>query len=200
VRLAAIVAGGAAGPWRAAGFAVADDRIAFANGAIELRGDRPGLLGLRIAGDLALPADIEGISVTAGEVVPGADHPNGAFELDHVVIVTGLLERTSAAVESALGLPCRRVRETEHVRQAFHRFPDQGGVRGCIVELVERSGVDRVALWGLVVDVVDLDATVAALGPDLIGDPRPAVQPGRRIATIRTAAGLGVPVALMSPS
>ena len=37
------------------------------------------------------------------------------------------------------------------------------------------------------------------LGPDLIGDAKPAVQPGRQIATIRSAAGLGVVVALMTP-
>jgi hypothetical protein len=33
----------------------------------------------------------------------------------------------------------------------------------------------------------------------LLGDIRDAVQPGRRIATVRREAGLGVPVALMTP-
>ena len=37
------------------------------------------------------------------------------------------------------------------------------------------------------------------LGDDL-GAPRDAVQPGRRIATVRESAGLGVPVAFMSPA
>jgi len=32
------------------------------------------------------------------------------------------------------------------------------------------------------------------------GEPRPAVQPGRRIATLRRDAGLALPVALMSAS
>jgi hypothetical protein len=39
---------------------------------------------------------------------------------------------------------------------------------------------------------------VAALG-DNVGETRPAVQPGRRIATLRRGAGLSVPVALMTP-
>jgi hypothetical protein len=45
--------------------------------------------------------------------------------------------------------------------------------------------------------VADLDATAALLG-DLLGAPKVAVQPGRRIATVRADAGLGVPVAFMS--
>jgi hypothetical protein len=47
--------------------------------------------------------------------------------------------------------------------------------------------------------VADLDACAALLGGRL-GEVRDAVQPGRRIATIRREAGLGVPVALISDS
>ena len=71
----------------------------------------------------------------------------GAFELDHVVLRTPHLDDTSAAVEAVLGLACRRVRETSTVRQAFHRFPDQGGVRGCIVEVVEDERATVTTLW-----------------------------------------------------
>jgi sensor domain CHASE-containing protein len=53
--------------------------------------------------------------------------------------------------------------------------------------------------WGLVVTVADLDALAERLGPAL-GNVRPAVQPGRRIATARRAAGLGTRVAFMSPA
>jgi hypothetical protein len=49
----------------------------------------------------------------------------------------------------------------------------------------------------LVVD--DLDAACLRLGAELIGEPRDAVQPGRRIATLRPAAGVGIPIALMTP-
>jgi hypothetical protein len=46
--------------------------------------------------------------------------------------------------------------------------------------------------------VGDLDQTAHALG-DLLGTPRDAVQPGRRIATLRAEAGLGPAIAFMSP-
>ena len=44
----------------------------------------------------------------------------------------------------------------------------------------------------------DLDTTAASFG-DHIGEVRAAVQPGRRIATLKRSAGLGLPVALMTP-
>lgn len=52
--------------------------------------------------------------------------------------------------------------------------------------------------WGLVLIVDDLDAAHELLGADRISAPKDAVQPGRRIATIRTEVGLGMPVALMT--
>lgn len=203
-RLAAITVGGEAAPWVALGFGVDDaGRVAFGNGALEFSGAGSGLAGLAVDGLDAVPADLEGIALAAGRVPAPVVHPNGGFELDHVVVMTNSLERTSAAVEAALGLPCRRVRDTGAVRQAFHRFADEGATRGCIVEVVERAGVDRTGLFGLVINVADLDAAVAAVvdrwGSGAIGAPKPAVQPGRRIATVRSAAGLGVPVALMTP-
>jgi hypothetical protein len=54
-------------------------------------------------------------------------------------------------------------------------------------------------VWGLALVVDDLDAACARLGKELVGDLRDAVQPGRRIATLRPAAGIGIPVALMTP-
>ncbi len=124
------------------------------------------------------------------------DHPNGAIGLDHVVVTTDSLERTCAAIESATGAPLRRVREVGELRQGFHRV---GG--GLIVEVVERAGlpVAPAWFWGLVLNVEDLDAAVERIGTDTISEPRPAVQPGRSIATVRETAGLGLPVALMTP-
>lgn len=204
-RLAAIVVGGAAEPWTGFGFAVdASGRAALANGAIELAGgDRHGIVALAVAGVDDLPDDVDGVPVrSAGAEAPAsaADHPNGAFELDHVVVMTDSIERTSAAVQRVLGLELRRVREAGPVRQAFHRFADEPAGRGCILEVVERPDLVGAELWGFVVNVGDLDATVASLGHELVGEPRDAVQPGRRIASARRGAGLGVPVALMTPS
>ena len=53
-------------------------------------------------------------------------------------------------------------------------------------------------LWGLAFSVDDLERTAHSLG-GLLGAPREAVQPGRRIATLRGQAGLGPAIAFMSP-
>ena len=116
---------------------------------------------------------------------PARAHPNGAIVLDHVVALTHDLGRTLGALEAA-GLDLRRRQE----RMAFLRLGE------LILELVE---TDRAAVgfWGLVVVVEDLDACAQRLGARL-GDARDAVQPGRRIATVRREAELGLPVALIS--
>ena len=219
VWLASVLAHGSSESWSACGFAVdADGRIALANGAIEFV-DPPaavgtggaatgptglaGLAGLAIEVDpdagIDPPAAIDGVRLDRGTVVPGVEHPNGAFELDHVVFRTPSLELASEEITAATGLALKRIRETETVRQGFHRFPAQGGVRGCIVEIVEDPRAIGSSLWGLVINVADLDTVAEQLGPDLIGEAKDAVQPGRRIATIRKYAGLGVPVALLTP-
>ena len=63
----------------------------------------------------------------------------------------------------------------------------------CILEVVERGG-EPPRFWRLAVVVPELEG----LGP-LVGPPRDAVQPGRRIATVTREAGLGTALALMTP-
>ena len=200
MKLASILLPGEVAPWSALGFTADDNaRLCFANGAIEFGVERPELTvdGSGAEGVRHLPTDVEGIPVRRGFVVPGADHRNGAVELDHLVIMTPSLEHTSSAIVAALGLEQRRVRETPDVRQAFHRFNDHDGARGCIIEVVENERIEHSGIWGLVMIVDDLDAAVAA-APDVIGQPKPAVQAGRRIATVSRAAGLTTAVALMT--
>jgi len=133
-------------------------------------------------------------------------HPNGVVALDHVVAITPALDRTVAALQAA-GLELRRIREEPTPagapRQAFFRLG------AAILEVVQApeeaiarsGGPDGPAFfWGLAFKVADLDATVAHIGEERCSPPRPAVQPGRRIATLRRAAGLAVPVALMTRS
>jgi catechol 2,3-dioxygenase-like lactoylglutathione lyase family enzyme len=133
-------------------------------------------------------------------------HPNGVTGLDHVVVATPDLDRTIAALTNT-GLVCRRIRDTTAketpMRQAFFRL---GPV---VLEVVgpggtdtgtgsEGSDADAPATWfGLALDVVDLDQTAARLG-DGLGPVRPAVQRGRRIATVRhRRLGLSVALAVM---
>ncbi len=129
-RLAAVRIGGSSEPWEALGF-VTDEagRIPLRNGALEFTGADPGVSGMVVDAAEAVPDDIEGVELTIGAVMPALEHPNGAFELDHIVMTTASLERSSEAVEAALGLPCKRIRETETVRQAFHRFADETDAR-----------------------------------------------------------------------
>lgn len=197
VRLAAVCVPGDAEAWRSLGFTIDHGSVALSNGAI-----RPGAAVHSI--ELEPPgrggASVEGIPIRdgAGGSTPTPTHPNGAVELDHVVVMTDSIDRTSAAIAQTLGLAQRRVRETPQVRQAFHRFADEpDGTRGCIIEVVERPDLTSVDIWGLVVIVADLDLAVAASG-GLVGAPKPAVQPGRRIATVSRSAGLPLAVALMS--
>ncbi|UGS36639.1 VOC family protein [Capillimicrobium parvum] len=126
---------------------------------------------------------------------PAPAHPNGAVGLDHVVVATPDFDRTCGALQAA-GLELRRVREAgPTARQGFFLLGD------AVLEVAgprEPDGDGPAAFWGLVAVTTDLDATCARLG-DLAGAPRTAVQPGRRIATVRRAAGLGTALAFMSP-
>jgi hypothetical protein len=147
------------------------------------------------------PAEV----ATSPEPAPAGPipHPNGITAIDHVVAITPRLERTVGALEAA-GLDLRRVREEPTPagapRQAFFRLgPTILEVVQEPADVVERDGADRPAFfWGLALVAPDLDATVAGLA-DCVSEIRPAVQPDRRIATLRRSAGLALPVALMTP-
>lgn len=201
-RLASLWVPGEGEPWRELGFAVEDDTITLANGAIRLGATRCSW-ELESSGPVAgiAAATVDGIPVTGGapnrESFAGS-HPNGAAELDHIVVMTDSIDRTSGEIVDLLGLEQRRLRETETVRQAFHRFADApDGTRGCIIEVVERPDLASAEVWGVVVIVDDIDRAVATAS-GLIGPPKPAVQPGRRIAAVSRAAGLSLAVAVMS--
>ncbi len=192
--------------WAALGFEVAGDTCVLGEVRIRLAGPDAGkgLVGwsLRDIGG----TDLDGLATTRSDrPLPGAppDHANGIAALDHVVAITPNLERTVAALRRA-GLDLRRIREEPTPagapRQAFFRLG--ANILEVVqepAEAIERAGDDRPAFfWGLALVAPDLDATVAALG-DRVSEIRPAVQPGRRIATLRRSAGLAVPIALITP-
>jgi hypothetical protein len=199
VRVEWLTVGGSVEPWTRLGLTVVGGTIPLLGTGIRVDESlEPGLRRWELSGVDGVINDVDGLSTVA---VPAAtptfaDHPIGAIGLDHVVVTTDSLERTSEAIAAATQAPLKRVREIGDLRQGFHRV---GG--GLIVEIVERAGlpVAPAWFWGLVLNVEDLDAAAERIGPDAISDPRPAVQPGRSIATVREAAGLGLPVALMTP-
>jgi hypothetical protein len=193
-----VTVGGAVEPWESLGLVVHGGLVPlFGTGIRIVPGAPPGIGGWALSGAVEPSTDVDGLATELVEPMSPifVNHPLGAFELDHVVVTTDSLERTCREIERATGAPLRRVREVEQMRQGFHRLG------GLIVEVVERSGLPEgpAAFWGLVMNVEDLDAAVARLGPEVIGASRPAVQPGRSIATVQESADLGLPVALMTP-
>lgn len=196
----------AADAWRECGFAVEGDVCVVGETRIRFAPEegRRGLAGWSLRDVDSL--ELDGLPTTRSDAAPSGEpaaHPNGVSGLDHVVAISSGLERTVAALEAA-GLDLRRIREEPTPagapRQAFFRL---GGVILEVVqeppEATERAGGDRPAFfWGLAFIAPDLERTAAFLG-DRVGEIRPAVQPGRQIATLRREAGLSVPIALMTP-
>lgn len=192
--------------WSALGFELDGDTCVLGEVRIRLAGADAGrgLTGWSLRG--VESTELDGLPTTHSErPLPSEPpaHPNGIVGLDHVVAFTPALDRTVATLQAA-GLDLRRIREEPTPagapRQAFFRLganilevvqqPD---------EVLERKGDGgRAFFWGLAFLAPHLDATVTRLG-DRAGEIRPAVQPGRHIATLRRSAGLAVPVALMTP-
>jgi hypothetical protein len=192
--------------WSALGFAVEGDTCVVGEVRIRLAGPEAGegLAGWALRG--VESNELDGLATARSDRPPPGEppaHPNGITALDHIVAITPVLERTVSALRGA-GLDLRRIRgeptPAGAPRQAFFRL---GATILEVVqepaEAIERAGADRPAFfWGLAFLAPDLDATVAGLG-DRVGEIRPAVQPGRRIATLRRSAGLTLPVALITP-
>jgi catechol 2,3-dioxygenase-like lactoylglutathione lyase family enzyme len=192
--------------WRAAGFTVDGEVSRIGSVAVRLDGaDGPRGVrrwSLRGASDSALTAFVaaEGIE-TASSTAPAVDadvHPLGVTRIDHVVLMTPNVARTTASLE-ALGLDVRRVRDAAvgdaPIRQVFFRL---GEVVLEVVGAPEGEGEGPATFWGITHRVADIDAAAARLG-ERCGRVRDAVQPGRRITTVRTGEiGMSVATALIS--
>lgn len=192
--------------WRSIGVVVDEDGFVPLIGTslrIQDRGDGPGegIVGWALSGldpDLDLGHGIDGLPTERVDACAPrfASHEIGASGLDHVVVTTDELERTTRAIGASTGAELKRVREVGNMRQGFHRI----GRGGLIVEVVTRPGmpVGPAEFWGLVINVDDLDAACARIGTGGVSAPKAAVQRDRSIATIRDEVGLGLPVALMT--
>ena len=193
--------------WAELGFAIEGDACVVGGVRIRLVGPDAGrgIAGWSLRD--AESTELDGLPTAHSDRPPPDQrpaHPNGVAALDHVVAISPALDRTIAALEKA-ALDLRRIREEPTPagapRQAFFRL---GATILEVVqeppEAIERGGgADRPAFfWGLAFVAPDLDTTVAGLG-DRVSEIRAAVQPGRRIASLRRGAGLSVPVALITP-
>lgn len=159
-----------------------------------------GVLGWSLRGIPDGTTDVDGVPTTISSTSPRPPHvhPNGAVLVDHVVLLTPYLARTTAAL-AALGLEPRRERDGSlagaPMRQVFYRL---GEVILEVVGSPDATGNGPASLWGLTHLVEDIDASANLLG-DRVGRVKDAVQPGRRITTLRhERCGMSVNTAFLS--
>ena len=129
---------------------------------------------------------------------PSIAHPNGSIGFHHVVLMVPAFDIGKTALSNA-GVQVEQGRPFGSTEKAMLRSaPKMGDIE---LELIGPESEDRSRhwqLWGLVIAVDDIDETADFLG-DLIGQVKPAVQPSRRIATVKKEAELGVAVAFLGP-
>lgn len=185
--------------WRALGFTIDEEGACAVDGvAIRL-----GCEGRKISG-WALAGVPGGVEVDGLPTVPAptraepAPHANGTVALDHLVVMSPDPDRTIKALAEH-GIEPRRQRHTDQYGPPFTQTFFRVGRP--ILELIGPDapvGSDPARFYGVAFTVEDLDTTSALLD-DRLGRVKDAVQPGRRIATLRREAGAGIPLAFMSP-
>ena len=193
--------------WTRAGFSVDPDAVCRIGGVrIRLAGRErgTGIVGGALRGLPSddSPDDLDGIPTTRSSAVAAAPatHANGVTGIDHVVLLSPDLGRTVDSLV-AVGVDPRRERDGElggrPIRQIFFRFGE------VIIEVVGSPGTTSEApstLWGITYVVADIDATALFLG-DGTAPVKDAVQPGRRITTLRhQELGMSVRSAMISAS
>ncbi|MEL7155800.1 MAG: glyoxalase, partial [Actinomycetota bacterium] len=200
--LAELHIGDAAEHWSALGFDVVAGRCRLGTIDVTLTGPEAGR-GIHgwawrdTAGPVGV-GDVPTASVHTPIPERAGPHPNGAVGLYYVVLF-GPSWAEAAAELTALGLDPGQGRPMGSSPGANLRsLADAGDVAVEVIGPVETDPARGWRLWGTIVEVADLDATAAHLGPRL----RPikdAVQPGRRIATLERSAGSSVALAFMGP-
>lgn len=207
VRIDEIEVADPADAWRRAGFTI-DDEMVCRVGGVRVGFVGPergrGIVGWSLCGlpPDAVLSDVDGIPTSRSSAAGAtpAEHSNGVTAIDHVVLLSPDLDRTVQAL-TAIGVAPRRERDGElggrPIRQIFFRFGE------VIVEAVGSPGTTSEApstLWGITYVVADIDATGAFFG-GRTGPVKDAVQPGRRITTLRHQEfGMSVRTALISAS
>ena len=195
--LVGLDAAGTSEAWGAAGFTVVDGVVTIGHVAVRVGVGEKGLAAWALTG-IPDTTNIDGLPTRVTDDAPPepVEHPNGASLIDHLVVWSPDDARTIEAFTD-LGLEVKRVREDARpgFRQTFLRAGE------VIVELVAADrppAAGPARFFGIACTVSDLAACADLLG-DRLGDVKPAVQPGRSIATLRGRdIGLEVAIAFMS--
>jgi Glyoxalase/Bleomycin resistance protein/Dioxygenase superfamily len=196
--------------WAVAGFAVDDDGTCRVGSVrIRLAGPEAGkrIVSWSLRDVPSATTSIDGLptepsNTDAPSEAPPA-HANGVEAIDHLVILSPDVDRTITAL-GAVGIESRATRQVDaeqygfEARQTFFRMGE------VILELIgpnepmDGAADQPAGFFGLAYTVRDLDATAALLA-DHIGRVKDAVQPGRRITTLRHKdLGMTVATAFMS--
>jgi catechol 2,3-dioxygenase-like lactoylglutathione lyase family enzyme len=197
--LASLTVGDDPAGWREAGFTVDDGECRIGSVRVLLRPEvGKGVRAWALDGDEG-EGPIEGVPTDADDVAPpkAVEHANGATHIDHVVLMTPDVDRTVATLKER-GFEAKRSRESgtygAPMTQVFFRMGE------VILELVgpqEPTGDGPPRFFGIAVTVDDLDTTAAFLD-ERLGTVKEAVQPGRRIATLRKSDNVRTAIAFMS--
>jgi hypothetical protein len=193
VVLRRLLVAGETAAWQALGFAVVGDRFAAGEVTVRLAGADAGsgLLGWELAPPAA---DVDGLpGAEVGTAVTGV-HANGVTGVDHVVVGTPDVTRTTAALAAVGVEPRCTVEGARGDTGTLYRFFLLGT---SVLELIGPAvptGDGPARFAGVAFVAPTLDGLPVGFSP-----PRPAVQPGRQIATATREAGLGVPVAVLTP-
>ena len=209
-QLLQLIIGGEAEAWSSVGFDVmelANGESVSQIGSVQLVFDPTGERGILGAAVYGTSGAIDSLKFDMGpnltsssiDAYPRSVHPNGVTQIDHLVVTTPDCDRTTRAFESTGILP-RRVRtfgnDEAKMRQTFFWLGD------VILELVgpDQSEANSHAMfWGLALISDNLQATADYLG-EKCTQVKPAVQPGRKITTIKTREiGITTSLAVMSP-
>ncbi len=190
--------------WIDAGFSVTNNETSI--GGIALRfvettgdGQTGGIIGWEMTE--IEDGSIDGIFSIATDAPPATPtmHPNGVSHLDHVVVMTPDIERTTTAMRS-FGFSVKRTREvpgTDPVKLQLFIWAGE-----TILEVVgptDPTGNGPASIWGLALTTENMEHATNAVG-QFISTPKPAVQPGRQIATINSKGlGMTTALALMTP-
>jgi hypothetical protein len=189
--------------WQRAGFSVDSDAVCQVGGVrIRLVGRErgAGIVRWTLRGLPAETGAIDGIPTTTSDAVAGvpATHANGVTAIDHVVLLSPDLSRTVESL-AGIGVHPRRERDAElggrPIRQIFFRL---GEVILEVVGSPATADEGPSTLWGITYVVADIDATASFFG-DRSTPVKDAVQPGRRITTLRHEdLGMSIRTAMIS--
>jgi hypothetical protein len=198
-RLVGLVVGDGPSTWRAAGFTVAGGLVDVGGVRIRLAGRAAGTGILGWGSAPPWDGAIDGLPTSPSPPVEEepearAAHPNGVTALDHIVVTTPDVERTTAALAEARVLARRTVEGARGDAAVLYRFFLLGT---CILEVVGpvvATGAGPARFAGLAFTTRAIDGLGA-----IATEPRQAVQPGRRIAILRRDVGASVPIAFLTP-